>query len=217
MGMRTRDNIRPLWIIPGMMVWKILEFFALSFVYVEEWLEEKWLNRQKTRYARAAVWIAERLREQGIAVTYVKGWHDCPQVIADVPEECILLYGNVYASAVRMFPRIPLDVLCRYADPMEHLNRAWAERHGFSEWAEEVRTLPCVECSLTEFHQYVFGKRRLAFVRDILSRAQYQLYFADGTERSGGGHFCRACLDRLGYVRGTFWSNPDGSILTLQP
>ena len=172
---------------------------ALPFL----WLREKWeLNayeKKQRRYLEAAEWIRDRLAEKGILVKEAGVGFNCAKVVAQPEDGQIPAYRTVCALAVLEFRDLTPDEILSNCQPLQYLDRAWAEKRYFKFFAEEVFTRPCVDCNAVESLGYFFGERAF-FIRDNHNRRKPIVRRKDGREREIDGHICRKCLDEMGWV-----------------
>ncbi len=67
-------------------------------------------------------------------------------------------FGDAVARVVRQFPDIPLATICENLSPAQALDRSWAARNGFDDWAVEIGPA-CALCNQKNAKYWVFGHK----------------------------------------------------------
>ncbi len=176
----------------------------MPFMLIKERRELREHEKRQALYAKVAEWIAIELARGNIIVekfdARANGAHvrtapfDRPQQERE--------YARIYALAVRHFMLVGLtiDEVCVNAKPIQPLNRAWAEKNGFTSWAEEVHSQGCVDCDEKTSYGWHFGQNAKA-VRDFQGDTRHEITFSGGGKRIVNGHICQECLKKLDYER----------------
>lgn len=184
----------------GMVLFAPVTLPSLPFMWLKERRDLAKLNRKEVRHRQAAEWIAGRLRQRGVNVLMAGGDMFSLQLKAEVPPEKIAAYQETFAEAFRALPEtLPEGMFGWGVEPMTHLDRAWAERHGFTDYGEEIFTDPCVDCGRRESQGWRFGREVIAMVADMSRNQRHVVTLADGAAREIDGHICCSCLDRIGW------------------
>jgi len=109
-------------LVERVFLWLLQPFFRLR----ERWRHRAWVKRQ-VRYAVAAQWLVERLRNRDIEVLDYGIGDKGPRVRARVRPEQVWDYCVVYSAARQRFPELTEAELCGEAHPSELLTAG----HGF--------------------------------------------------------------------------------------
>ncbi len=174
---------------------------AMPFMWAKEKLEERRAAKKQARIREAADWIAVRLRCWGIRIIEADADYCGMKLAAEVDHDQVPAYQSTMAEAVRRFPDVLPGAFAGYGvKPLEHLDRAWAAKHGIGDHAEEHFTGPCADCGKNESIGWTFGRELIEFRRQHLAAQHHEIRLKDGSTRVVDGHICRDCLDKMGWT-----------------
>jgi len=184
----------------GIVVFAPVTLPALPFMWAKEKLDLRAMLKKERRTRKAAEWITERLRQWGIEVTEADADSLGMKLRVEVRPEQVPAYQETMAEAIKLFPDVLPEAIHGWAvTPLEHLDSDWARRYGLQEYAEEIFTGPCADCSVNESLGWRFGRLEIKFLRDHEANLRHRISLPDGSVRTVDGHICRACLDKMGW------------------
>jgi hypothetical protein len=206
------------WMVGAIYLWRgdrqwdtlsLTKFEALLFapvhlpVYLglrfKEWRWARRPEKRKELYCHVAELIADQLLARDIVVDMASSDEFGIILHAKVPSDKIEAYREVFAAAVRRFPRVMPAGISYTVDPLAPLDKVWAKQHRVAAWAEEI-VATCVDCGESESCGIVFGQRAIGFRRNFVE-GRHIITLKNGATEIVDGYICRRCLERLGWDR----------------
>lgn len=197
---------------PVVFIFYLAAIFApvVPFVSVHHWIIHKQYLGQAKKLQKVSDWIANELRKHNIEVEESTTWsgieplgYGC-HVVARVKDNSVIqvdTYQKVYADAIKRFPHLKPETICRAARPQKYLDEFWAIANDFREFFAPERSIPCKKCEQIEVydHWYYWGDRQ--FHQSITDG--YKEYSIEAIERVSGaqkklsGFLCKSCEQKL--------------------
>lgn len=167
------------------------------------------LDRRKREKKEKAVCeaqkrILEELTSKGIEAIPLDEGSDFVSVSAQLASEQLGDYRDVYARALAEFSHIltPSDI-CKFALPIEPLNKEWAQKCGSSEYASQPVCPLCVDCGKIEAGYFWWndeeGHREIQKMTTE-SRRKTQIRTVNGMITMDG-YVCGECIEKYNPVR----------------
>ncbi|MEY4723673.1 MAG: hypothetical protein RLZZ324_1186 [Candidatus Parcubacteria bacterium] len=190
----------------GMVVMAPISLPMLIATWPSEMLKRRaWEKKQELR-EEAVQRIVQDLTAAGIAIERDRGG-PAPGVtglwIRAKPEGAIQerAFQLAFADAVRAYQgKLTAQEVCADAEPLELLNRRWADANRIDACAEPISTGPCVDCGGNPYVQWVFGKEMQEWVRNFLTNKAERYTLKDKTHRDVYGHICGECSRKMGWT-----------------
>lgn len=171
----------------GLVLYAPITLPAWPFMAIKEKIDLLKYEKYHKKEEVALDWVASRLRQKGINVVMNGCWTK-----AEVPEEKVKDFRDVYAEAIKKFSDLRLFDICGRAcqSPPGLLDKQWAVSMGIDEYQAPYMTAPCYGCGKQdvygwrwgndEFHQKIMGLCKINYMivvkpeyRDKLNNIEY--------------------------------------------
>lgn len=201
-GVYKKDERGYIWyygVIYAPIYWPI-EFYV---IYLRK--KEQKRNKLKEKQMHEVLsWIVSKFSCEGISIVDSGLFFDRCAIVAEPAPDQIEAYGNIYAEAIRHFPSITPEEICRNASPHEPLDKEWAEKFGFSEYFAKNFFAQCVDCGRKLFTKDFYWVDSEENKRPIRGGQKTRLLLEDGSLKEFDGYICKKCLGKYKYKQMTF-------------